>query len=62
MTERESLNDVSSEREAYSAPNYERYMFETSGLMQSSGAPGSVGNATLDHPTVIAAGLVDSDW
>jgi len=50
MNEREYLNDDSSEREAYSAPSYERFTFETSGLAQASGEPipGCVGNVSAD--------------
>jgi len=46
----EYMNDASSEREreAYSAPNYERFAFETTGLMQASEdiLGGNIGDAT----------------
>jgi len=52
MNERQNLTDASSEREAYSAPNYKRFIFETNELIQTS-APepvfASVGNGGLDE-------------
>jgi len=62
MNERQYLPDASSEREAYLAPDYERFKFETSDLVQTSGSLlGFLGNH-LDASTAKSATLPDSDW
>jgi len=60
----EYMNDASSEREAYSTPNYERFTFETSGLVQTSEEPvaGAIGDGSKDFSTAIPMTSMNSDW